>query len=54
MNDHKLVAAILTAAYWSGRGKASDRSDDTQLLEKYQWFLKQLGPSEQTLDGGKF
>jgi hypothetical protein len=54
MNDHKVVAAILTAAFWTSRQKAPDPTDETQLLEKYRWFLKQLGPSEQTLDGGKF
>jgi hypothetical protein len=44
MNDHKLVAAILTAAFWTSRQKAPDRTEETQLLEKYRWFLGQLGP----------
>jgi hypothetical protein len=52
MNDNKLVAAILTAAFWTSRQKAPDQTDDAQLLEKYQWFLTHLGPTE--LDGGQF
>jgi hypothetical protein len=46
MNENKIAAAILAAAYWNTRQKAPDSTDNQQVLESYQWFLKQLAASE--------